>query len=46
LLAVRILAQDDPGLTTRMAAFQEQIASEARAQDAAVSDASRSQDAP
>ena len=38
LLAVRILAQADPGLTARMASFQEEIAAEARAQDAAVSD--------
>jgi 5-(carboxyamino)imidazole ribonucleotide mutase len=46
LLAVRILAQADPDLIARMAAFQDQIASDARAQDAAVSDAARSQDAP
>jgi len=46
LLAVRILAQSDADLTARMAAFQEQIASDARAQDAAVSEAARSQDAP
>jgi 5-(carboxyamino)imidazole ribonucleotide mutase len=46
LLAVRILAQADPDLTARMAAFQDQIASDARAQDAAVSDAARSQEAP
>jgi 5-(carboxyamino)imidazole ribonucleotide mutase len=39
LLAVRILAQADAELTARMAAFQEQIASDARAQDAAVSEA-------
>ena len=38
LLAVRILAQADPDLTTRMASFQEEIAADARAQDAAVSD--------
>ena len=37
LLAVRILAQGDPALTARMAAFQEEIASDARAQDAEVS---------
>jgi 5-(carboxyamino)imidazole ribonucleotide mutase len=46
LLAVRILAQADPDLTARMAAFQDQIASDARAQDAAVSDAARSQETP
>jgi 5-(carboxyamino)imidazole ribonucleotide mutase len=39
LLAVRILAQADEALTARMAAFQEQIASDARAQDSAVSGA-------
>ena len=44
LLAVRILAQADPDLTARMAAFQDQIASDARAQDAAVSEAARSQE--
>jgi 5-(carboxyamino)imidazole ribonucleotide mutase len=38
LLAVRILAQADADLSTRMASFQEEIAAEARAQDAAVSD--------
>jgi 5-(carboxyamino)imidazole ribonucleotide mutase len=37
LLAVRILAVGDPDLTRRMAAFQEEIASEARGQDADVS---------
>ncbi len=37
LLAVRILALGDPDLTVRMEAFQEEIASEARAQDADVS---------
>ena len=37
LLAVRILAVGDPGLTVRMEAFQEEIASEARGQDADVS---------
>jgi 5-(carboxyamino)imidazole ribonucleotide mutase len=37
LLAVRILAQVDPDLTSRMASFQEEIAADARAQDAAVS---------
>ncbi len=36
LLAVRILAQADPALTAGMERFQEEIASEARAQDAAV----------
>jgi 5-(carboxyamino)imidazole ribonucleotide mutase len=46
LLAVRILAQGDADLTARMAAFQEQIADDARAQNAAVSDATRAQDAP
>jgi len=46
LLAVRILAQADAGLTARMAAFQEQIATDARTQDAAVSEAARSQEAP
>ena len=38
LLAVRILAQADPDLTAKMEDFQEEIATEARAQDAAVSD--------
>ena len=38
LLAVRILAVGDAGLTARMEAFQEEIASDARAQDADVSD--------
>jgi 5-(carboxyamino)imidazole ribonucleotide mutase len=37
LLAVRILAVGDADLTARMAAFQEEIASEARGQDAHVS---------
>ncbi len=37
LLAVRILAVGDPDLTARMEAFQEEIASEARGQDADVS---------
>jgi 5-(carboxyamino)imidazole ribonucleotide mutase len=37
LLAVRILAVGDPDLTVRMEAFQEEIASEARGQDADVS---------
>ena len=37
LLAVRILAGGDPALTARMEAFQEEIASEARGQDADVS---------
>lgn len=46
LLAVRILAQADADLTARMAAFQEQIASDARAQDAAVTQAAHSQDTP
>ena len=38
LLAVRILALGDPDLAARMGAFQEEIASDARAQDAEVSD--------
>jgi 5-(carboxyamino)imidazole ribonucleotide mutase len=46
LLAVRILAQADPDLTARMEAFQEQIASDARAQDATVTAAARAQEAP
>jgi 5-(carboxyamino)imidazole ribonucleotide mutase len=37
LLAVRILAQSDPDLTAGMEAFQEQLASAARVQDADVS---------
>ena len=37
LLAVRILGLGDPDLAVRMEAFQEQIASDARAQDADVS---------
>ena len=37
LLAVRILAQADPALTTQMEAFQEELASAARVQDADVS---------
>jgi 5-(carboxyamino)imidazole ribonucleotide mutase len=37
LLAVRILGLGDPELAGRMEAFQEEIASEARAQDADVS---------
>jgi 5-(carboxyamino)imidazole ribonucleotide mutase len=37
LLAVRILAQADPGLTTRMEAFQDELAASARTQDADVS---------
>ena len=45
LLAVRILAQGDADLTARMAAFQEQIAADARAQDAAVREAARTQEA-
>jgi 5-(carboxyamino)imidazole ribonucleotide mutase len=43
LLAVRILAQTDADLTARMAAFQEQIASDARGQDAAVAGAAASE---
>jgi 5-(carboxyamino)imidazole ribonucleotide mutase len=39
LLAVRILAVGDPTLTAKMEAFQEEIASDARAQDADVSGA-------
>jgi len=42
LLAVRILAVGDAGLTARMVAFQEEIASDARAQDAAVADGAAS----
>jgi 5-(carboxyamino)imidazole ribonucleotide mutase len=38
LLAVRVLAQADADLTKRMEAFQEEIAAEARAQDAALAD--------
>jgi len=37
LLAVRILGVSDPDLAARMVAFQEEIASDARAQDADVS---------
>jgi 5-(carboxyamino)imidazole ribonucleotide mutase len=37
LLAVRILSVSDPDLTVKMEAFQEEIASEARGQDAGVS---------
>jgi 5-(carboxyamino)imidazole ribonucleotide mutase len=37
LLAVRILGLGDPALTARMVAFQDEIASDARAQDADVS---------
>ena len=37
LLAVRILAVGDPALTARMEAFQKEIASDARTQDATVS---------
>ena len=37
-LAVRILALADPALTAKMEAFQEEIATDARAQDAAVAD--------
>jgi 5-(carboxyamino)imidazole ribonucleotide mutase len=37
LLAVRILAQSDPELTASMKAFQQQLASAARTQDADVS---------
>jgi 5-(carboxyamino)imidazole ribonucleotide mutase len=44
LLAVRILAQGDADLTARMQAFQEQLASDARGQDAAVSQAAESQE--
>ncbi len=45
LLAVRILAQADADLTARIEAFQEQIANDARAQDAAVAEAAASQEA-
>jgi 5-(carboxyamino)imidazole ribonucleotide mutase len=44
LLAVRILAHGDADLTARMEAFQEQIASDARGQDAAVSLAAQPQE--
>jgi 5-(carboxyamino)imidazole ribonucleotide mutase len=44
LLAVRILALGDADLTARMESFQEQIASDARGQDAAVSQAAESQE--
>jgi 5-(carboxyamino)imidazole ribonucleotide mutase len=37
LLAVRILAVEDPALTAKMEAFQKEIASDARTQDATVS---------
>ena len=37
LLAVRILAVGDPALAARLTAFQDEIASEAQAQDAQVS---------
>jgi 5-(carboxyamino)imidazole ribonucleotide mutase len=37
LLAVRILGVEDPDLAARMVAFQDEIASDARAQDADVS---------
>ena len=46
LLAVRILALGDPALAARTAAFQDEIASEARAQDAEVSTATASATAP
>jgi 5-(carboxyamino)imidazole ribonucleotide mutase len=36
LLAVRILAQDNDDLTAKMRAFQQEIAADARAQDAGV----------
>ncbi len=42
LLAVRILAVGDADLTAGMEAFQEEIASDARAQDAAVADGAAS----
>ena len=42
LLAVRILALGDPELTARMEAFQEEIAADARAQDADVARGARS----
>ena len=45
LLAVRILAQADGELTARMEAFQKQIASDARTQDAAVAAAAQAQEA-
>jgi 5-(carboxyamino)imidazole ribonucleotide mutase len=37
LLAVRILALGEPGLAAKMEAFQDEIAADARAQDAEVS---------
>jgi 5-(carboxyamino)imidazole ribonucleotide mutase len=45
LLAVRILAVGNADLTTRMEKFQEEIASDARAQDAQVSDGAASRGA-
>ncbi len=42
LLAVRILALGDPELTARMEAFQQEIAADARAQDADVARGARS----
>jgi 5-(carboxyamino)imidazole ribonucleotide mutase len=42
VLAVRILALGDPDLTARMEAFQEEIAADARAQDADVARGARS----
>jgi 5-(carboxyamino)imidazole ribonucleotide mutase len=42
LLAVRILALGDPELTARMEAFQDEIAADARAQDADVAGGARS----
>jgi len=44
LLAVRILALGDPGLTAQMEAFQAEIASDAHAQDAEVARGARNDD--
>ena len=46
LLAVRILAQGDDDLTAAMAAFQDQLAATARAQDADVAEAAPAQEGP
>jgi 5-(carboxyamino)imidazole ribonucleotide mutase len=43
LLAVRILAIGNPGLTARMEAYQDQIAADARAQDADVAGGGRAE---
>jgi 5-(carboxyamino)imidazole ribonucleotide mutase len=44
LLAVRILASGDPALTARMEAYQQEIAQDARAQDAEVTGGGRADD--